>query len=258
MRRRIAGQMWAAVGALLVLASPACAGELEAMVSIAMRGAVAELAAAFEKETGHKIKATVAAPGEIVAKIRGGQHADIVVLTTRALAGLEDKGLVRRGTRVAMASTGFGIAVRSADPAPDISTPEALRAALVSADRVIYNDPKVTPSGAHFLRVAERLGVADQVKAKSVVVAAGANIAALTADTNPGKVLAVSVIVEVRGHPGAKLVGPLPGDLQSPLPYAAVLGAHPVDVEAAEAFLKWLGSAEAKRAYAAAGFDVAP
>ncbi len=72
------------------------------------------------------------------------------------------------------------------------------------------------------------------------------------------KVLAVSVIIEVRGHPGAKLVGPLPGDLQSPLPYAAVLGANPVDVKAAEAFLKWLGSPEAKKAYAAAGFDVAP
>lgn len=231
------------------------AAELQAQVSIALRAAVAEVAAAFEKRTGHTVKTTVAAPGEIVAALQAGRHADVIVLTNGALGGLEDKGLVRRG-RVPLATTGFGIATRSGDPAPDVSTPEALRTALLGASKVIYNDPKVTPSGQLLLRIAERLGVAEQVKAKSQVVAAGANVTTLAGDTSPGTVLALSVLVEIPGHPGAKLVGPLPKELQTPLPYSAVLGAHPVDEPAAQAFIQALASAEAKRAYAAAGFDV--
>ena len=60
--------------------------------------------------------------------------------------------------------------------------------------------------------------------------------------------LALSVLVEIPGHRGAKLVGPLP--------YSTVLGAHPVDEPAARAFIQAPASAEAKRAYAAAGFEV--
>lgn len=241
--------------ALSVAMPVAQAAELQVPVSVALRGAVAEVAATFEKESGHTVKMTVAAPGEIVAALQAGQRADVVVLTNSALAEIEDKGLVRRG-RVPLATTGFGLATRSGDLAPDISTPEAVRAALLGASKVIYNDPKVTPSGQLLLRIAERLGVAEQVKAKSQVVAAGTNVSTLANDTSPGFVIALSVLVEIPGHPGAKLVAPLPKELQLPLPYSAVLGARPQDEVAAQAFLQALASAEAKQAYAAAGFAV--
>ena len=90
-------------------------------VSVALRGAVSEMAAVFEKRSGHTIKMTVAAPGEIVAALQAGRHADVVVVTNGALTELENKGLVRRG-RVSLATTGFGLATRSGDLAPDIST----------------------------------------------------------------------------------------------------------------------------------------
>lgn len=241
--------------ALSVAMPTAQAAELQVPVSVAMRGAVAEMAAAFEKQSGHTVKITVAAPGEIVAALQAGRHADVVVLNNGALPELEDKGLVRRG-RVPLATTGFGLATRSGDPAPDISTPEALRAVLLGASKVIYNDPKVTPSGQLLLHIAERLGVAEQVKAKSQVVAAGTNVTTLAKDTSSGTVVALSVLVEITGHPGAKLVGPLPKELQVPLPYSAVLGARPLDEVAAQAFLQVLASAEAKQAYVAAGFEV--
>jgi molybdate transport system substrate-binding protein len=242
-------------GSLLGAMPMAEASELQVPVSVALRGAVAEVAAAFEKRSGHTVKMTVAAPGEIVAALQAGRHADVVVLTDGALAEVEDKGLVRRG-RVALATTGFGLATRSGDLAPDISTADALRAALLAAGKVIYNDPKVTPSGQLLLRIAERLGVADAVRSKSQVVAAGTNVTTLAKDTSPGTVIALSVLVEIAGHPGAKLVGPLPKELQVPLPYSAVLGARPVDETAARAFLQALAGAEARKAYAAAGFEI--
>src|ERR1700693_5560855 len=105
------------------------AAEVQVQVTIAMRHAVGEIAAAFEKRSGHAIKMTVAAPGEIVAVLQAGRHADVVVVTDGALDQLEGKGLVRRD-RVLLAVSGFGLATRSGDRVPDISTPEALRAAL--------------------------------------------------------------------------------------------------------------------------------
>jgi molybdate transport system substrate-binding protein len=253
-RRRFSSA--AALSALFLSAISTCqAAELQVPVSLALRGAVGEMATQFGKRTGHTVNVTPGAPGEIVATLKAGGHADLVVLPNATLPDLEDKGLVRRG-RTALATTGFGMATRSNDSAPDISTPEALKAALLSASKVIYNDPKVTPSGQLLLRIAERLGVAEQVKAKSEIVVAGANIATLAKDASPGTVLALSVLVEVAGHPGAKLIGPLPKELQVPLPYSAVLGARPVDDAAATAFLQVLASPEAKQAYAAVGFEL--
>ena len=241
---------------LAVAIPTAQAAELKAEVTISIRGPVAEVAAAFEKRTGHSVKITVAAPGEIVAALQAGRHADVVVVTNGALAELEDKGLVQRGRRVLLGSEGFGLATRSGDSVPDISTPEALRAVLLVASKVIYNDPKVTPSGQLLLRIAERLGVADQVKAKSQVVASGTNVSTLAKDTTPGIVIALSVLPEISGHPGAKLVGPLPKELQDPVTVFAVPGAHPQDEATAQAFLQELASTEAKKAYVAIGFEV--
>ena len=182
-------------------------------------------------------------------------HAPSYSAVRSLLKILEDKGLVRRG-RVALGTTGFGIATRSGDPAPDIATADALKAVLLGAAKVIYNDPAVTPSGKLLLTIAERLGVAEQVKAKSQVVAAGANVDTLAKDSGDGPVIALAVLVEIPGHPGAKAVGPLPKELQVPLPYSALLGSTPRDEPAAEAFLRALGTPEAKEAYVKAGFEV--
>ena len=119
--------------AAILIALPAASGaELQVPVSIAMRGAVAEVAATFEKQTGHTIKIIAAAPSQIVASLKGGAPADVVVQIDSALPDMEDEGLVRRG-RVALGTTGFGIATRTVDPAPDIATPNALKALLLGA-----------------------------------------------------------------------------------------------------------------------------
>jgi molybdate transport system substrate-binding protein len=113
---------------------------------------------------------------------------------------------------------------------------------LLAASKVIYNDPKVTESGQLLLRIAERLGVADQVKAKSHIVPPGASVSMLAKDTSPGIVIALSVLTQIAGHPGAKLVGPLPKELQAPVTVFVALGAHPQDEAAAQAFLQELAS----------------
>lgn len=249
------GQIAGLVAAIFITLPAASGAELQVHVSIAMRRAVAEVAATFEKQTGHTVKIIAAAPGQIVASLKGGAPADVVVQVDSALPEMEDQGLVRRG-RVALGTTGFGIATRSGDPAPDIATPDALKAVLLGAAKVIYNDPTVTASGELLLTITDRLGIADEVKAKSQVVAAGANVDTLAKYSGDGPVIALAVLVEIPGHPGAKAIGPLPKELQVPLPYSALLGSTPKDEIAAEAFLRALGTPEAKEAYAKAGFEV--
>jgi molybdate transport system substrate-binding protein len=242
----------------MFIALPAASSaELQVHVSIAMRGAVAEVAAMFERQTGHTVKIIPAAPVQIVTALKGGAPADVVVQIDSALPEMEDKGLVRRG-RVPLGTTGFGIATRTVDPAPDIATPDALKALLLGAAKVVYNDPALTASGKLLLTIAERLGVAEEIKAKSLVVTAGANIDTLAKYAGVGPVIALAVLVEIPGHPGAKAVGPLPKELQVPLPYSAVLSSSPKDGAAAEAFLRALGTPDAKKAYAKAGFEVKP
>jgi molybdate transport system substrate-binding protein len=244
----------AIVSAALSVAVPAAhSAEVQVPVSIGLRGPVAEVATAFEKKSGHTVKMVIEAPGDIVAALQAGQHADVIILTNGGVAELDGKGLVGRD-RVPLATTGFGLATRSGDLAPHISTPDALRTVLLGASRVIYNDPKNSPSGQLMLRIAERLGVAEQIK--SQVVAAGTSLVTLAKDTGPGTVVALTVLTEVAGEPRVKLVGPLPKELQVALPYSAVLSAHPQDEVAAQAFLRALASAEAKQAYVAAGFEV--
>jgi len=248
----------ASLAAAMFIALPAASGaELQVHVSIAMHGAVAEVAATFEKQTGHTVKITASTPGQIVASLKGAAPPDVVVQIDSAIPVMEDKGLVRRG-RVPLGTTGFGIATRSGDPAPDIATPDALKAVLLGAAKVIYNDPDTTPSGKLLLTIAERLGVADEVKAKSQVVAAGANVDTLAKYSGEGPVIAFAVLVEIPGHPGAKAIGSLPKELQVPLPYSALLSSTPKVEIAAEAFLRALGTPEAKKAYVKAGFEVKP
>lgn len=252
--------VWAAAACVSALmaaegAGSAAASEIFVPVSVAMRGAVAEVAVPFEKQTGHTVKIWAAAPGQITASLAGGGPADVVVQIDSALPAIEDQGLVVKG-RTALGTTGFGIATRNKDPAPDISTPTALKAVLLGAARVVYNDPAVTPSGKLLLSIADKLGIASEVKAKSQVVGPGKNVEVMAQATDTGPVVALAVLVEINGVEGAKTIGALPAEFQVPLPYSAVLGAKPKDEAAAKAFLAALATPEARKAYAKAGFKV--
>ena len=245
---RYVGRVACLAAAISMAFQSASGAELQVLVSIGMRDAVAEVAATFEKQTGHTVKIIAAAPTQIVASLKGGAPADVVVQIDSALPEMEDKGLVRRG-RVALSTTGFGIATRSGDPALDIATPDALKAVLLGAAKVIYNDPAVTPSGKLLLTIAEQLGVAEQVEAKSHVVAAGDSVGALAEDSGDGPVIALAVLVQIPGHPGAKAIGPLPKELQVPVLYSALPGSTPKDEAAAEDFMRALDTPEANEVW---------
>jgi molybdate transport system substrate-binding protein len=245
--------------ALALLALPARASELQVLAAGAVQAVLPTLATTFEGQTGHTVKVTYGTVGDLVGKIQAGQRVDVIILTPAALTGLEGQGLVRPGTQANVGSVGAAVAVRVDAAAPDVSAPEALRAALLSARRVIFADPTKASSGIHFARVIERLGIAEAVKAKAHIVQTGIiAMQDLARDTGPGLVIAITQATEILPNPGVKLVGPLPGDLQNITTYTAALGAQPADPAASQAFLRSLTNPAGKQAFATAGFDVAP
>lgn len=133
----------------------------------------------------------------------------------------------------------------------DISTPEAFRKTLLSARSLVYIDPKIGTSGKHFAEVLDRLGIAEQMKAKSVLGTGGF----VVEPVGRGEVeIGVHQISEILPVKGVKMIGELPTPLQKYTVYIAVPPAGAVS-EPAAALVRFLTSAAARASFASAGMS---
>jgi molybdate transport system substrate-binding protein len=154
----------AAAAALIVSTGLAHAAEIDAMITTAMKAAVDELAPPFERASGHVLRITYGPSGGLARRLNAGEAADLVVVDSKALDELIKQGKVAGG-RTDVARTGIGIAVRKGAPKPDVSSPEALRRALLAAKSIAHTAPAgggVT--AAHVMGVFEKLGIAAELQ----------------------------------------------------------------------------------------------
>ncbi len=143
---------------------------------------------------------------------------------------------------------GVGPANRSDGPAYDISTIEKFKKALLGADLLVFNSVK---SGQAFAAVLDRLGIAETLKSR---IARTAPLDIFKPVLNgKGNDFAAGTIPLIATTPGIKLLGALPGDLQSSIPYTAALMTSALQPEAAEAFVKFLVSPQGRDTLAANG-----
>jgi molybdate transport system substrate-binding protein len=190
--------------------------------------------------------------GQLRDKILAGEAADVVVMSDTAIDQLIGQGRLAAGSRVDIARTGIGVAVREGAAKPDISTPEAFKQALLAARSIAYVDPASGgTSGIYFATVLQRLGITDAVKDKTIL-RPGGFVAELVARGEAE--LAVHQISEIIPVKGAVLVGPLPRELQKVTVYSAAVPAR-VTAEPARAFIELLARPAFKAKLAAAGLD---
>ncbi len=157
------------------------------------------------------------------------------------------------GSAVRLARVGIGVAVRKGAPAPDIATVAAFKAALLQARSVAYIDPAAGgSSGIYLAQLFAKLGIADAIKDKAVLVPGG-----LVAErvVSGEAELGIHQISEILAVPGATLVGPLPAEIQNYTVYAGGVAAAARDVEAARRFLAALGGAPALEALKEKGME---
>jgi molybdate transport system substrate-binding protein len=229
------------------------AAELQVISAGAMRSIVTELAAAFEKETGHTVKLTFGTVGVIKAKLAEATPVDVVIMTDEAMRDMTRQGAVVEGSWTAIGRTGIGVAVRDGAPKPDIGSPEALRQTLLSTKSLVYVDPaQGGTSGIHFAGVLQKLGIADAVKPKTTLVPGGYPAELVARGDVELVVHQISEIIPVKG---VTLVGPLPKELQKTTVYAAGVTVGSASRTTAGAFVAFLARPDFKPKLAAAGLD---
>ena len=204
-----------------------------------IKEAMLELAPAFERAQGAKLAVSYGSTKTIVDVINGGASADLVILTAEAIDGLVQQGKVKAGSRVDLAHSGIGVAVRKGAPRPDISTPAAFKRALLAAKKVSYS--KIGASGIYFANtVIPRLGIAEEMKSRSLIPEPGTPVGTLVASGQAE--IGLQQISELMPVAGIDIVGPLPGELQKMTIFSAGLCAGARSPDAANALAAFLAA----------------
>jgi molybdate transport system substrate-binding protein len=252
-RRLILCATAAAAAGFLASGIAARAAEIKVLTSVALTAALNELAPAFEKATGDKLTIVYGLAAEMRKRVLDGESADVIMITRPMMEDLQKQNKLAAGSLVNVAGTPVAVATRAGAPKPDIGTVEAFKRTLLAAKSIVYADPaKGGVSGIVFARALERLGIADAMKAKTILVP-GAQAAEVVA--NGEAELGAAQGSEIVPVKGAQLVGPLPGELASTTVFAAAVGAESKSAAAAKALIEFLRGPQAAPAFKAKGFE---
>ena len=244
-----------AAGLLLAAthAAVAEAAEIKVLTSVALTSALDELAPQFERTTGNKLSIGYSLIADIKKRIIAGETADVIMLSRPAMEDLQKQDKFAPGSIVNVAGTPVAMAVRAGAPKPDISSADALKAALLAAKSIVYSDPaKGGASGVYFAQVAERLGIAEQLKSKTILVP-GAQAADVVAKGEAE--IGVGQASEIVPVAGAQLLGPLPGEFASVTLFAAGIGASSKVPDAAKSLIQFLSGPAAAPMFKSKGFQ---
>jgi molybdate transport system substrate-binding protein len=238
---------------ILCLALPVRAAELQVLCDGPLVPALSVIAGAFKAETGHVVRLATATSPELMTGLRGGKVADAVAIQRGLLDQLVAEGRAVDAPRVSLGRIGLGLAMRAGAVPFPVSDVASLRAALLSADAVIFND---VASGEYFATVIARLGI-------------GADLQSRILRTNPagvfrrllegqGRDIGVGTISLILATRGLALLAPLPGEFQAWLTYdAAPLGAAPEPMVTRQ-WIAFLQRPSSRAAFAAAGGEIMP
>jgi len=224
--------------------------ELQLFATNAVRSVLDELAPPFEREGGHKVSIRYNTTAQTLDLIKGGATGDMVIATAAGIDEMTKLGKVVSGSRVDLASSKIGVAVRAGAPKPDIRSVDAFKRALLDAKAVAYTASGL--SGIYFAALIERLGVAEQVKAKARIKPGGLIAAVVVAGEAD---LAVQMVSELLSVPGAELVGPLPEEINQITIVSAGILTGARQSEAATSLIRHLTTASAARVIRGKGLE---
>jgi molybdate transport system substrate-binding protein len=226
----------AALGALL-LAAAAHAAEIRVLTTQGVEGAYRELVPQFEKASGHKVTTIFTGTLDAQRRIAAGESYDLIIMAGPAIDDLIKSGKVVAGSRVDLASSGVGVAVRAGAPKPDIRSTEALKKTLLAAKSIGIS---TGPSGVYLTGLFRRLGIADQIKSKLKQTATGVFVGSIIAS---GEVeIGFQQVSELAHYPGIDFVGPLPADIQTVTVFSSGMQIGAKSVDAAKAWITFLTS----------------
>jgi molybdate transport system substrate-binding protein len=240
------------LGSVLVLASVStvAAAELQVIAGGGITGSLNEIASLFERASGHKIIIQYGTMPELIKMATSGVAFDLSIVPKDVWEDPAARARLAPGPTRDVARVGIGVAVRTGAPKPDISTAEALKQALLTAQAVASIPASAT--GAQLAGVYEQLGIANEMKAKTKAQPAPKQIVEAVAN---GEAELAVFLLNVLIEPRLDVVGPFPADVQREVVYVVGIGAQSKEPEAANAFAHYLMSPAAIAVLKAKGMN---
>lgn len=194
-----------------------------------------ETGSEFEKATGYKLEVTTDIAIRMVRGIQAGELFDVLVASPEQIDMLIKQGKIDAQTRIILARSGIGVAVRAGAAKPEIGSVEAFKSALLQAKSIAYL--KEGQSGIYLAGLMERLELAEALKAK--VVRPEQDIVSELVAKGEAE-LGLVVITQIQTTPGVELAGPLPPEIQSHVIFATGVSTNSRAPYAAKALIKFL------------------
>ena len=225
---------------------------MEMLCTNGVKSVMLDLIPAFERASSKKVATTWGSTNALLKDLESGARGDVAILTAEAIDALIERGKAVAGSRVDLARSGIGVAVRKGAKRPDIASSEALKRALLAAKSVAHS--KTGLSGIYFPTVLSRLGIADQMTSKIVIPDPGTPVGEVVAKGDAE--IGIQQISELLPVPGIEIVGPLPEPLQKITIFSGGVLTAANDRDGAAALLKFV-AAESPRLLKQKGLEPA-
>lgn len=238
---------------LLFAISPAARAQSEVtlLVPAPTRVALDKIIAVFESKTGDKVTVTNGTTLGTKQQVAKGDAFDVPVMQPPYDEALASGNVIANSGRT-IASFVEGVCVKKGAPKPDISSADAIKRLLLGAKAITYPDPAAGSAGVRITEAFQKLGITDQMKAKSTITPNSGPAQMMVAN---GQVdLCLAYLSDLR-NPGIDAIGPLPTDIFPPNDMVGFVSTHAKDPAASKAFLDFLSSPEVASMYTAAGMQ---
>jgi molybdate transport system substrate-binding protein len=254
-RRVKHGFSFVVIGALLFAISSTAGAQTEVslLVPNPVRGTLTKVVPSFETKTGYKVKVTFGRGMGTRDQIARGEMFDVSILLPPYPEALAS-GNIDPKSETTLASLVLGLAVKKGAPKPDISTPDALKHALLAVKTIAYVAPAIGSDGFATHQSLEKLGVLDQIASKTKL---GPTSRAAANDVIAGDAGLCIFYLNEMDLPGLDIVDRLPGQFANPEKVVAFVSSHVTDAKAAKALVVYLSSPEIEAAYKADGLEPA-
>lgn len=250
MLNRCASAMITAAGLLAVSSGVCGAAEVRLIAAIPLAAVLRDLGSTFERETGHKLAMQFVSGPVVKREIDAGRQFDAALSITPVIDALVKERKIDAATRVDVAYAGIGVGVSAGAPVPDISTVDAFSRTLLAARSVAHSAEGA--SGAYFKALLDKLGIAEAMKPKLRPMPADRIAQAVPDGEAEMIVVTMSVIV----GSGARLVGPVPAELQFYNAFAGGVANSAGAKEPALAFIRFVTAPAAREVFRSHGLEV--
>jgi len=232
------------------------AAEIKVASAAGFRVVMRDVGPQFERAHGHKLVISYANMGPTLKKVQEGVAADLVILPKPAVDTLVKDGKVVAASVTPVARSLLYLATAKGVPTPDIASPEEFKRTLLAAKSITYADPKGgSAAGTQLAKIIDQLGITKDLQSKVLLLPLSTEMAKAVA---AGKVeVLLHQHANLKTISGIDIVGPLPGSLQNPVVFTAVIPTNSKETGAAKALIDFLRTPESAKVIKAKGMEPA-